>query len=163
MNLTHSDHPRGRNAFLVARFALVLSALALGVLAGCGGGSSSSTDNTSTSTPPATTPSTPAPDTTPSANAGANETAEAMGQRVYTTRCALCHGPDGRGDGPGAAALNPKPRNYHDKAYMATRTDAELLEVIRNGKGAMPKWGTILSEDEMKAVLAHVRGLGSKP
>lgn len=145
---------------MVARFALVLSALALGAIAGCGGGSNSGTDNTSTNTPPAS----PAPDTTPSSpGTGANEPAEVVGQRVYSTRCALCHGPEGRGDGPGSAALNPKPRNYHDKAYMASRTDAELLEVIRNGKGAMPKWGAILSEAEMQAVLQHVRGLSSKP
>jgi mono/diheme cytochrome c family protein len=82
---------------------------------------------------------------------------------VFAQKCALCHGPDGRGDGPGSAALNPKPRNFHDQAYMKTRTDAELLEVIRNGKGVMPKWGGLMSEAEMKAVLAHVRELGEKP
>ena len=56
-----------------------------------------------------------------------------------------------------------EPRNFHDKAYMSTRTDAQLLEVIHSGKGAMPKWGGLLSEAEISAVLAHVRSLGTKP
>jgi mono/diheme cytochrome c family protein len=141
------------------RVGLVVLALALAIVAGCGGQSDQTGANTNTSTEPV--PSTPAPDTT--AGAGTTESVEAVGARVYAARCALCHGPDGRGDGPGAAALNPKPRNYHDKAYMATRTDAELLEVIRNGKGAMPRWSGILSEAEMQAVLKHVRGLGANP
>lgn len=141
---------------LLTRVGLVVLALTLAIVAGCGGQPSDQTGaNTNTSTEPAP----PAPDT----GAGSNETVEAMGARVYAARCALCHGPEGRGDGPGAAALNPKPRNYHDKAYMATRTDAELLEVIRNGKGAMPRWSGILSEAEMQAVLKHVRSLGANP
>lgn len=148
----------GRAVVLLTRTGLVLLALTLAVAAGCGGQSDQTGANTNTAIEPAPTP---APDTTVAG--GANETPEAMGARVYAARCALCHGPTGRGDGPGAAALNPKPRNYHDKAYMDTRTDAELLEVIRNGKGAMPRWGGILSEAEMTAVLAHVRSLGRTP
>jgi mono/diheme cytochrome c family protein len=46
---------------------------------------------------------------------------------------------------------------------MSTRTDAQLLEVIHQGKGAMPKWGGVLSEAEINAALAHVRELGKKP
>ena len=82
---------------------------------------------------------------------------------MFAQRCALCHGPDGHGDGPGSKALNPKPRNFHDKAYMSTRTDAQLLETIHKGKGVMPKWGGVLSEAEITAVLAHIRDLGKKP
>lgn len=151
----------------LAAFVLVSLAMALVVSAGCGGGSSSGGDNAA-SNPPTT--STPAPETTPtpdtsksSASAATNESPEALGAKVFATRCALCHGPDGYGNGPGAAALNPKPRNYHDKAYMDSRTDAQLLEVIRNGKGAMPKWGAILSDAEIQAVLKHVRKLSQTP
>lgn len=148
----------GRAAVLLTRAGLVLLALTFAIVAGCGG----QAQNDQAATPEPTT--TPTPDTAASVPApGGNETVEAVGARVYAARCALCHGPEGRGDGPGAAALTPKPRNYHDQAYMATRTDAELLEVIRNGKGAMPRWSGILSEAEMQAVLKHVRGLGSKP
>jgi mono/diheme cytochrome c family protein len=150
------------SALRLARLGLILLALALGVTAGCGGSKTETTDNSSTT--PTAEPVTPTPDTSASApSAGANESADVLGPRVFATRCALCHGADGHGDGVGSKALNPKPRNFHDKAYMSTRTDAQLLEVIHNGKGAMPKWGGVLSEAEINAVLHHVRELGEKP
>ncbi|MBK8946793.1 MAG: cytochrome c [Ignavibacteriae bacterium] len=37
------------------------------------------------------------------------------GNTLYQTNCASCHGADGNGDGVAAAALNPKPRNFHQK------------------------------------------------
>jgi mono/diheme cytochrome c family protein len=143
--------------------ALILGAIALAIAAGCGGGGSPSAtadpSSGSSGSPGAITPP-PAPDTTPSSGAVAGPN---LGPRVFAQRCALCHGPDGRGDGPGSVALNPKPRNFHDQAYMKSRTDAELLEVIRKGKGVMPRWDGILGEAEIQAALAHVRELGRKP
>lgn len=85
------------------------------------------------------------------------------GAKVYADRCALCHGATGHGDGPASAALDPKPRNHTDGSYMNGRTDAELLDVIRNGKGAMPAWKEVLSEQEIDAVLKHVRSLAVPP
>jgi mono/diheme cytochrome c family protein len=38
----------------------------------------------------------------------------AKGKGLFETTCATCHGPDGKGDGPAGAALNPKPRNFHE-------------------------------------------------
>lgn len=153
--------PAPSPALRLARLGLVALALTLGVIAGCGGPKTEPSDNTSGTTP---APAAPAPDTAPSApNTGADEPAAVLGPRVFATRCALCHGADGHGDGVGSKALNPKPRNFHDKAYMSSRTDAQLLEVIHNGKGAMPKWGGVLSEAEIAAVLEHVRKLGEKP
>jgi mono/diheme cytochrome c family protein len=134
---------------------LVVTALLSAVVAGCGGKSSSETPaKPATEQPPATPP--PAPAETTSASAAPAD----LGAKVFATRCALCHGPDGHGDGPGSVALKPKPRNFHDKS---SRTDAQLLEVIHLGKGAMPKWGGVLSEAEINAALAHVRELGKKP
>ena len=46
---------------------------------------------------------------------------------------------------------------------MNTRTDEQLLEVIHNGKGAMPAWKGILTEEQMQAVLSHVRSLAVPP
>jgi mono/diheme cytochrome c family protein len=71
----------------------------------------------------------------------------------------LCHGTQGKGDGVGAAGLDPKPRNHTDGTYMNSRTNDQLLEVIRNGKGQMPAWGNVLSDAEIHAVLGHVRKL----
>ena len=156
-----------RRAFVSARLAVTALAVVLALAAGCGGGAKSGSDSSNTAAgnapPPApvettvTTP--PAGSVPPSGDALSGD----LGTRVFAQRCALCHGPDGHGDGPGSKALNPKPRNFHDKAYMSSKTDAELLGTIHKGKGAMPKWGGVLSEAEITAVFAHVRELGKKP
>ncbi len=126
------------------------------VLVGCG----SKAENTSTQE------TTPAPATeTPAPPAGGDVAAagDAQGAAIYAQRCVLCHGAGGHGDGPASASLNPKPRNHTDGSYMNARTDAELLEVLHNGKGAMPAWKSVLSEDEINAVLKHVRSLAVPP
>jgi mono/diheme cytochrome c family protein len=42
---------------------------------------------------------------------------------------------------------------------MNSRTDDQLLQVIRNGKGGMPAWGAVLSDQEIHDVLKYVRTL----
>lgn len=145
---------RSRSAFRAAAASLLALIALSAVLAGCGGAKEPAPVASETTT------ETPAPSTTEPA-ATLDPAADAKVQ--FASKCATCHGPDGHGDGPAAAALDPKPRNYHDKAYMATRTDAQLIEVITNGKGAMPKWGGILTEGQIVALVAHVRNLGTTP
>ena len=60
-------------------------------------------------------------------------------QNLYGTVCATCHGPGGRGDGPAAANLNPKPRDYTDKAWQASVGDAEIRKTILEGGLAVGK------------------------
>ncbi len=159
MNETFRQHPARRPVLAAAPAILAGLALAFAFVAGCGGsGSSSETSGTNSGS---TSGGTPPPATgTPTPSSEPALTGAALGAKVFDTRCALCHGPQGHGDGPGSVALKPKPRNLHDAAYMSTRTDAQLLEVIHQGKGAMPKWGGVLTEAEITAVLGHVRELG---
>lgn len=135
-----------------ATFIVVL-ALAGAVVSGCGSksdsGSSATPDNTSATTPP---PAAPLADST-----------AIIGQQVFTQRCVLCHGPSGHGDGVGSKGLKPAPRNFHDAAYMSTRTDEQLSEVIHTGKGVMPKWGGILTDAQIHAVIAHIRTFAGTP
>ncbi len=139
--------------------ALIIAALTALACWSCGGGGEKAENAGQPSAPPAA--QNPADTAATTGGAGAGD-AEA-GAKIYAARCALCHGPEGRGNGPGAAGLNPKPRNHHDQAYMHSRTDAQLLEVIHNGKGQMPAWKGVLTEAEMKQVLAYVRKLGETP
>jgi len=134
---------------------LVVAALGNGLLVGCGG---KKTETETSSTPSTETATTPAPDTGAGGAMASDE-----GAKIYAEKCSLCHGPTGHGDGPGAAALNPKPRNHTDGSYMNARTDEQLLEVIKNGKGNMPPWGTTLTDEQMHAVLKHVRTLAVPP
>ena len=63
---------------------------------------------------------------------------EALGQQLYADYCASCHGPDGLGDGPGAAGLLPRPANLAEHEY----TLARLGDALWNGVAgtAMPAW-----------------------
>ena len=93
----------------------------------------------------------------------------AAGQEIYTQYCALCHGPQGKGDGSLSANLDPKPRNHTDGAYMNALSDAHLLKVIGGGGAAaglspiMPAWGAILSAQQIQDVVAFVRTLAMPP
>jgi len=153
-------HGKARPLALIGGL-LVIAATTYALLVGCGGKSQESNTSTTTdTTSSASTGAAPQPNTAPSdTNAEKTMDPVALGNKVYQERCALCHGPEGKGDGPAAAGLNPKPRNHTDGKYMNSRTDAQLLEVIHHGKGAMPAWGGILTETEINAVLKHVRSL----
>jgi mono/diheme cytochrome c family protein len=58
-------------------------------------------------------------------------------QQIFQSRCTVCHGQDGKGDGPGAAALDPKPRNYTNVEWQKSVTDEHLHQTIVKGGQAM--------------------------
>jgi mono/diheme cytochrome c family protein len=60
-------------------------------------------------------------------------------QVIFNERCAACHGTEGKGNGPASAALNPKPRNYADKAWQSAVTDEQLRKTITLGGAAVGK------------------------
>lgn len=91
-----------------------------------------------------------------------------LGQRVFIERCAVCHGPEGEGNGPAAPSMIPHPRDFTlgQFKYKTTPagqppTDEDLLRVVRDGlpASAMPYFGDILSEPELAAVVEHVKSL----
>lgn len=55
------------------------------------------------------------------------------GARLFAQTCATCHGPAGHGDGLAAAALNPKPADFHGDAVMNVLTPFKAFNVIRFG------------------------------
>lgn len=87
------------------------------------------------------------------------------GKAKFQQLCASCHGATGKGDGVASAALNPKPRNLSDAAYMKTRTDADLKNVILNGGAAigksasMPPWKASLQGADVDNLIAFIRTL----
>jgi mono/diheme cytochrome c family protein len=82
------------------------------------------------------------------------------GRPIYEKNCLLCHGPQGRGDGPMGKALSPPAANFSSPESMR-KTDAELLKVIHEGHPdtAMTAWKGSLSEQEFQDLLAYVRHL----
>ena len=88
----------------------------------------------------------------------------AAGKQTFMSICITCHGPEGKGDGPASATLNPKPRNLTDATYMATVNDRYLFELISRGGVAvgksplMPSQPTLTAQD-LNNVIAYVRSL----
>jgi mono/diheme cytochrome c family protein len=158
--MNRPDEVRAQAARPLSVLATLLALASLGnaLIAGCGGGGK--TDTTGGGNADTSMRST---STSPSQTAGTTTAGGDLGAQIYAQRCVLCHGPEGKGDGAAAAGLNPKPRNHTDGSYMNAQTDQQLTEVIKNGKGAMPPWGAVLSESEIQAVLKHVRSLAQPP
>ena len=52
---------------------------------------------------------------------------------IFAKRCTVCHGDHGMGDGPGGAALEPKPRKFSDAAWQAATTDEHIAKTIVEG------------------------------
>jgi mono/diheme cytochrome c family protein len=77
---------------------------------------------------------------------------------LWSTRCATCHGADGRGDGPGRPPGAPMP-DFTQPSFHAERTDAQLAQVIANGRGLMPGFGDQFTDAGLAALVEHVRGL----
>src|SRR5882724_9166300 len=63
----------------------------------------------------------------------------AKGKEVFAAKCTPCHGQTGHGDGPGAASLEPKPRNLTDARYLSALPDELLFKTISEGGAAMGK------------------------
>ena len=55
------------------------------------------------------------------------------GARLFQQTCATCHGPTGRGDGPAAASLNPRPASFHSPELMGGLTPFKAFNAIRFG------------------------------
>jgi mono/diheme cytochrome c family protein len=89
----------------------------------------------------------------------------AKGKDLFAKHCAGCHGPTGKGDGPAAAALTPKPKDLTDKAYAAGLKDQYLFDLIQKGGAAVgkspliPPFGSKLKDGEIRDVIAFVRSL----
>ena len=82
--------------------------------------------------------------------------------RIFETRCATCHGKDARGDGPGAGALNPKPRNFHDLEWQAATSDSVIETAIVYGGAAVGKSAAMVPNPDLQSkpgVVAALRDL----
>ncbi len=86
----------------------------------------------------------------------------AEGKKLYVTNCAPCHGDKGRGDGPAAQALNPKPAD-HSSAAIQNETDGSLFWKLSQGRNPMPAYGKILTEQQRWELISYIRTLSKAP
>jgi len=90
------------------------------------------------------------------------------GAAIYTTYCVTCHGDTGKGDGVASASLDPKPANFGDPKFWASRDDAAIKKVIKEGGAAVGKsammiaWGAVLDDAKVDAVIKHLKSFKGK-
>ena len=92
----------------------------------------------------------------------------AAGNQLYQQRCSICHGSDGKGNTPTAQALNPKPRDHTDGAYMNALSNEHLFKVIKQGGAAVGKSPLMppqsdLSDQQIQDLIAFLRSLATPP
>jgi mono/diheme cytochrome c family protein len=86
------------------------------------------------------------------------------GEALYLRHCADCHGWEGRGDGPVAAALGVKAPSLRRPALFVDASEAELMARILYGRGLTLPLDTesaAMSEADVTAITAYVRRLPS--
>ena len=82
----------------------------------------------------------------------------AAAEATYKAKCAMCHGPDGKGATATGKTMGVKDFASDDVQKMS---DADLSAAITSGKGKMPKYAS-LSADQVKDLVAYVRAFGKK-
>lgn len=65
--------------------------------------------------------------------------AASTAKTTFSAKCVVCHGSIGLGDGPGAAALTPKPRAFSDATWQGAITDEQIAKTIIEGGAAVGK------------------------
>ena len=91
----------------------------------------------------------------------------AKGKEVFegAGTCYTCHGAGGKGDGPGAAGMDPAPRNFTNHQFDQVRTAGEMVWVVTNGSPLQPAMvgfvtaGQITDKQAWEAVM-YERSLG---
>ncbi len=106
-----------------------------------------------------------------SSEALANPPAAYEGRRLYVSYCQLCHGTDGKGDGPLSMVMKIKPADL--TTTVRSRSDTVLTKII-TGEGrqtitgrdrhnllsdAMPEWKDVFNPSQIQAIIAYLRFL----
>jgi cytochrome c6 len=85
--------------------------------------------------------------------------ARADGAGDFKAKCAMCHGADGSGSTATGKALKVRDLASPD---VQGQTDAQLTDIVTNGKNKMPAYKGKLTDDQIKGLVAYVRGLSKK-
>jgi copper transport protein len=81
----------------------------------------------------------------------------ARGQELYQQGCTMCHGLNGRGDGPLAATLSPRPADL--RAHVAQHTEGQLWLWLSDGVPgtAMPAFRSSLTDEDRWSIINYLR------
>jgi mono/diheme cytochrome c family protein len=82
----------------------------------------------------------------------------AAAEATFKAKCAMCHGPDGKGETATGKTMKVKDFSSEEVQKMS---DADLTDAISKGKGKMPAYKT-LTPDQVKDLVAFIRTFGKK-
>lgn len=85
----------------------------------------------------------------PTADGGEPDPVLVEGRSVWSAQCARCHGADGSG-GAGVKLSDGRAEELHPEVVT-------MVEVVADGRNAMPAFGGSLSDEEIEAVVRYVR------
>jgi mono/diheme cytochrome c family protein len=78
---------------------------------------------------------------------------------LFTSKCAMCHGPEGSAQT--TMARNLKIRDFHSPDVQQ-QSDADLKAVITKGKGKMPAFGGKLTGEQIDQLVSYIREIGKQ-
>src|ERR1700733_9299516 len=83
----------------------------------------------------------------------------ADGAGDFKAKCAACHGADRTGSTATGKALKVRDLASPD---VQSQSDAQLTDIVTNGKNKMPAYKGKLTDDQIKGLVAYIRGLAKK-
>jgi mono/diheme cytochrome c family protein len=89
------------------------------------------------------------------APAGPAQAQVERGKQIYEDKCTLCHGSDGKGNGPAASSFSPPPVDFTTPGFWKGDVDKKIADSIENGKGAMPALD--LSSKQIREVIDYMK------
>lgn len=86
--------------------------------------------------------------------------AQSAGETLFKTKCAACHGQDGKGEVPMGKKLGA--RNLSSSEVQG-QSDTQLIDVVTKGKSKMPAYDGKLTKEQIAGLVAYIRELGKQP
>jgi mono/diheme cytochrome c family protein len=88
-------------------------------------------------------------------------------ESIFAERCAVCHGVEGDGTGPGATNLKPKPANFRSRKWQRSISDERIAMIIVNGGSSVGLSAAMASNPDLEgqpdvvaALVEHIRKFG---
>jgi len=80
------------------------------------------------------------------------------GRERFDIYCSECHGRVGRGDGMIVRRGYRRPPSFHTR-LLRSQPSGHFFDVMTNGFGAMPQYGTMIPVNDRWAITAYIRAL----
>jgi mono/diheme cytochrome c family protein len=84
---------------------------------------------------------------------------QAKAKKVYGYECEMCHGANGDGKTDLAKDMKMTLTDLSDPKTLADKTDAQLFDLIKNGKGQMTPEGDRMKTDDIWNLIIYIRGM----